>query len=238
MRTLVVGDIHGCLTALTRLLKEADLGPKDRLITVGDMVDRGQDSRGVLDVLMDLHQKEVLTPLRGNHEIMFLDAAKRGVSRTWLDMAGGRATLLSFGIQNPDKNWRNRIPNKYWRFLNESCLDMVELDAHFVVHANVEPGLGLEDQPTSAIHWSKLDPPLISHFSGKIMVCGHTVMAEGLPVDFGCAWGLDTGAYHDFGWLTMVELETRRVRQANEKGEYREVELAPWKPVPKEMDKS
>ncbi len=226
MRTLVVGDIHGCLTALKKLLELANLKPGDRLVTLGDMVDRGQNSRGVLELLMDLYKKEILTPLRGNHEVMFLEAAQ-GSSKNWLEAAGGRATLMSFGVQ-PGKAWRNAIPIEVWRFINESCLDLVELENHFLVHANVEAGLGLEDQPPSVIHWAKLDPPLMPHISGKIMVCGHTVMGEGLPVDFGSAWCLDTGAYHDFGWLSMVDIETREVWQANERGEARMVELHKW----------
>jgi serine/threonine protein phosphatase 1 len=175
---------------------------------------------------MDLYKKEILTPLRGNHEVMFLEAAQ-GSSKNWLEAAGGRATLMSFGVQ-PGKAWRNAIPIEVWRFINESCLDLVELENHFLVHANVEAGLGLEDQPPSVIHWAKLDPPLMPHISGKIMVCGHTVMGEGLPVDFGSAWCLDTGAYHDFGWLSMVDIETRAVWQANERGEARMVELHKW----------
>ena len=123
MRTLVVGDIHGCLTALKKLLELADLQPGDRLITLGDMIDRGQDSRGVLELLMDLHRREVLTPLRGNHEMMFLEAAQNS-SRTWLDTAGGRATLMSFGVE-PSRTWRNAIPIEVWRFTNETCLDPV-----------------------------------------------------------------------------------------------------------------
>ena len=226
MRTLVVGDIHGCLTALKKLLELANLKPGDRLVTLGDMVDRGQNSRGVLELLMDLYKKEILTPLRGNHEVMFLEAAQ-GSSKNWLEAAGGRATLMRFGVQ-PGKAWRNAIPIEVWRFINESCLDLVELENHFLVHANVEAGLGLEDQPPSVIHWAKLDPPLMPHISGKIMVCGHTVMGEGLPVDFGSAWCLDTGAYHDFGWLSMVDIETREVWQANERGEARMVELHKW----------
>jgi serine/threonine protein phosphatase 1 len=226
MRTLVVGDIHGCLTALKKLLELANLKPGDRLVTLGDMVDRGQNSRGVLELLMDLYKKEILTPLRGNHEVMFLEAAQ-GSSKNWLEAAGGRATLMSFGVQ-PGKAWRNAIPIEVWRFINESCLDLVELENHFLVHANVEAGLGLEDQPPSVIHWAKLEPPLMPHISGKIMVCGHTVMGEGLPVDFGSAWCLDTGAYHDFGWLSMVDIETREVWQANERGEARMVELHKW----------
>jgi hypothetical protein len=53
-------------------------------------------------------------------------------------------------------------------------------------------------------------------------------------VDFGSAWCLDTGAYQDFGWLSMVDLETRKVWQANERGESRQVDLHPWTPTPAE----
>lgn len=232
MRTLIVGDIHGCLKAFKTLLRVADPGPEDRFVTLGDMIDRGPESKGVLELLINMHSKGILTPLRGNHEIMFMDAGKRESSKNWLENAGGRFTLMSFGIE-PTKGWRNSIPLSIWRFINEACLDVVELDQHFMVHAGVEAGLPLEDQPPSVLHWAKLEIPPVPHFSGKIMVCGHTVMPDCLPVDFGSVWGLDTGAYQDFGWLSMVELETKTVWQANQRGEMRKGILQHWTKITK-----
>ena len=72
MRTLAIGDIHGCLTALKALLDFVAPAPDDRLITLGDYVDRGPDSHGVLDLMIDLHTQGRVIALRGNHEEMMI----------------------------------------------------------------------------------------------------------------------------------------------------------------------
>ena len=68
MRTLALGDIHGCLDALKLLLARIELTPDDRVIALGDYVDRGPDSRGVLDLMVKLHETGQLVALRGNHD--------------------------------------------------------------------------------------------------------------------------------------------------------------------------
>src|SRR5262249_22446677 len=75
MRHLAIGDVHGCLTALRRLAEFVPFDPgEDVLVTLGDYVDRGPDSRGVLDWLIAYKGKGKLVPLRGNHEVMMLAA--------------------------------------------------------------------------------------------------------------------------------------------------------------------
>ena len=78
MRTLVIGDIHGCWRALQALLAAVDLRPDDRIITLGDYVDRGPNSRGVVERLIELHARGNLIPLRGNHDEMMLEARRSG----------------------------------------------------------------------------------------------------------------------------------------------------------------
>ena len=80
MRTLVIGDIHGCSTALRTLLDAVKPGPEDVLVTLGDYVDRGPDSKGVLDILLGLEKTTQLKPIIGNHEILFLDVTGRCAS--------------------------------------------------------------------------------------------------------------------------------------------------------------
>src|SRR5262249_45198550 len=95
MRLLAIGDIHGCLHALTTLLDLVTPRSKDQIITLGDYVDRGPDSRGVLDHLIDLHDAGRLVALRGNHDAMMLEACN-GQNRGWL-ACGGIQTLISYG---------------------------------------------------------------------------------------------------------------------------------------------
>src|SRR5436305_15152730 len=100
MRTLAIGDIHGCSRALDALLAAVAPRPDDQLITLGDYVDRGPDSRGVLDRLLALHATGRLVALRGNHDYMMLQA-RAGVDRfMWLAF-GGRPTLESYGAESP-----------------------------------------------------------------------------------------------------------------------------------------
>ncbi|MBY0512799.1 MAG: serine/threonine protein phosphatase, partial [Gemmataceae bacterium] len=99
MRVLAIGDVHGCLMPLNDLLAAVKPTPDDLLITLGDVVDRGPDSKGVLDRMIRLRASGVnLVCLRGNHEIMMVEARKGGSSelRMWQSV-GGLQTLGSYG---------------------------------------------------------------------------------------------------------------------------------------------
>ena len=72
MRILAIGDIHGCSIAFDTLIASVQPQPNDKIITLGDYVDRGPDSKGVIDRLIALHETGQLTALRGNHELMML----------------------------------------------------------------------------------------------------------------------------------------------------------------------
>jgi serine/threonine protein phosphatase 1 len=96
-RTIAIGDILGCSAALDSLLQCLRPGPEDTLITLGAYIDRGPDSRGVLDRLIALAGDCRPVPLLGNHEEMLLAAIRdRTALRSWLE-CGGAATLRSYG---------------------------------------------------------------------------------------------------------------------------------------------
>ena len=78
MRYLAIGDIHGYADVLRQLLEFVQARPEDRIITLGDYVDRGPDSHGVLEQLIALHATGQLVSLRGNHDVMMLEARKGG----------------------------------------------------------------------------------------------------------------------------------------------------------------
>src|SRR6266478_1473594 len=96
MRTLAIGDIHGCLQALDRILEMVRPQPDDVVVVLGDYADRGPDSRGVIDRLLELRGHCRLVTLRGNHDQMMLDARSGyETQREWL-LCGGSKTLASY----------------------------------------------------------------------------------------------------------------------------------------------
>src|ERR1043166_4066276 len=96
-RTIAVGDVHGCSRALATLLDAIGPEPDDRLVLLGDYVDRGPDSRGVLDQLISLVGRCRVVPLLGNHEEMLLAVRSAPAAlKGWLT-CGGLATLESYG---------------------------------------------------------------------------------------------------------------------------------------------
>src|SRR5262245_14510494 len=127
MRTLAIGDIHGCLRALTALLGAARPRPDDFLVTLGDYVDRGPDSSGVLDYLVDLYATGRLVPLRGNHDQMMVDARAGDARELWLS-CGGAATLRSYGLAAPETDPLDAIPDRHWQFLERDCVNWYEND--------------------------------------------------------------------------------------------------------------
>ena len=220
MRTLAIGDIHGCLTALTTLLDFVAPTPEDRLITLGDYVDRGPDSRGVLDLLIDLHAKGRVVALRGNHEeMMVASRASEAMRRMWLT-CGGRETLASYGSAALDV-----VPAAHWHFLEKLCVDWFVTERHFFVHANAYPDVPFEEQPSFMLLWETLFEP-VHHFSGKIMICGHTRQLDGLPLNLGPTVCIDTGAYDREGWLTCLDVDAGRYWQADQRGRRRQGFLA------------
>jgi serine/threonine protein phosphatase 1 len=220
MRTLVIGDIHGCSTAFDAVLHAAAPTAGDQIITLGDYVDRGPDSRGVLDRLVALYARGNLVPLLGNHELMMLDARFGGDRLDMWLFCGGEETVASYGVAIPTPAALEAIPSKHWDFLGGLCVDYYETPTHLYAHANVCPHLPLDDQPDYMLFWTPLGGPL-EHISGKVLVCGHTRQVGHLPRRLGSAICIDTGAYEDDGWLTCLEAETDQYWQANERGQVR-----------------
>lgn len=221
MRTLAIGDVHGCFTALRTLLEAVQPGPGDVLVTLGDYVDRGPDSKRVLETLLDLEGRTQLKPLIGNHEILFLDVqAGRLAADNWLQV-GGRETLLSY---HPDSQqaWRS-IPQAHLDFLSQRCLRYWETPTHLFVHANANAFLPMEEQTDDWLFWTRFNDAF-PHMSGKVMVCGHTAQRSGLPNVLPHAVCLDTWAYGE-GWLTCLDLSQNLFIQANQSGQLRQLSL-------------
>ncbi|WP_020472575.1 metallophosphoesterase family protein [Zavarzinella formosa] len=220
MRTLAIGDIHGCLTALDTLLGFIQLKSDDHLIFLGDYIDRGPDSKGVLDRMIQLRLTGQVVTLRGNHELMMLGANEhRAALRSWL-YCGGQEALDSYSTFEHQATLKD-IPSAHWHFLRQGCLDWYETDTHIFVHANLHYDLPMEHQETSYLQWEFLNPQMFKpHFSGKTMICGHSEQRNGRPLVIPGAVGIDTYAYGD-GWLTCLDVATGEYWQTNELGETR-----------------
>jgi serine/threonine protein phosphatase 1 len=224
MRTLAIGDIHGCARALAALLAAVDPAPEDRIVALGDYVDRGPDSRGVLEMLLALHATGRLVALRGNHEQMMLDARRGGEDfRLWL-ACGGARTLASYGVAVPTLAALDDIPERHWSFIEDELVDFYEEEGHFFVHANAYPDVPLAEQPPSMLLWETLVEPC-EHVSGKVMVCGHTRQRSGRPRHLGTTICIDTWVYDPAGWLTCLDVAGERYWQANEQGQVRTGDL-------------
>jgi serine/threonine protein phosphatase 1 len=219
-RYLAIGDIHGCLTALRALTDLVAPGADDTLVTLGDYVDRGPDSRGVLDFIIGLRDSCNHVALRGNHEIMMLDASQKSRWRgPWLQY-GGDATLLSYSSgAGDDPGSFDDVPDAHIDLLENGLESFFECDSHFFVHANADPEVPLDMQSDANLFWRKYDDPK-PHCSGKIMVCGHSVQPSGLPITNGHSICIDTWAYGD-GWLSCLDVGSGQVWQANEAGQTR-----------------
>ena len=216
-RVIAIGDIHGCLDALQTIVEL--IGPKtdDTLVTLGDYVDRGPDSRGVLDLLIDLRTRCQLVPLFGNHEEMMYEVVvEEKPPYDWL-RHGGVDTLDSYGFVGNLKV----IPESHREFL-ESLVDFHSTETHFFVHANYDPSLELEDQPPELLRWIKLSENLpLPHRSGRRAVVGHTHDREGEIFELPHLLCLDTYCYGGL-WLTAMDVTTGQVWQVNQDGSVRE----------------
>jgi serine/threonine protein phosphatase 1 len=219
MRILAIGDIHGCSIAFDTLLAAVQLQPDDQIITLGDYVDHGPDSKGIINRLIALHDTGQLVALRGNHERMMQEARLSYKKELQWICCNGDKTLASYSVSGDELNLAD-IPKTHWNFLDNACVNWYEMDTHFFVHANANPDLPLSRQPDYVLFWEPFDNPA-PHCSGKIMVCGHSSQKSGLPLNVGHAICIDTWVYGK-GWLTCLDVTSGKVWQANQAGQQRE----------------
>lgn len=221
-RTIAIGDIHGCSDALAALIGAVSPSPDDTVITLGDHIDRGPDSHGVIDQLVALAGRCQLVPLSGNHEEMLADAlVDIAGMRLWLT-CGGADTLRSYGWRpgGPRRALTDWITDPHRMFL-AGCRPYYETDTHLFVHAGYQPELPMDRQPGRALRWRVTDPGTARpHHSGKVVVVGHTPQLTGEVLDLGFLMCIDTNCVRG-GWLTAVDIDTGQVWQADCAGRIR-----------------
>ena len=215
-RLIAIGDIHGCLAALDAVIEAIAPRPDDTIVTLGDYVDRGPDSRGVLETLVALGRRTRVVSILGNHDEMMLKVCRgrRDLLLDWLAY-GGDATLLSYGMLAPEAVWPQHLA------ILEACPVYFETERHFFVHGNYQANIALARQPREVLMWESLKKWIPSaHESGKTAVVGHTAQKSGRILDLGYLKCIDTWCYGD-GCLTAMDVASGQVWQATKTGKRR-----------------
>ncbi len=215
-RIIAIGDIHGCSTALKTLLDTISVTATDTVISLGDLVDRGPDSKGVIEQLLELKDRCNFVLIQGNHEEMLLNVVRDGEApHEWLKH-GGVATLDSYGFTGDV----SVVPHDHIAFM-ESAVPFFETDEHFFVHGNYAPKIALADQDPTVLRWKSLiESTPGPHISGKKAVVGHTPDKSGEIFDIGHLICIDTFCYGG-RWLTGMDVASGEVWQANDEGDVR-----------------
>jgi len=212
-KIFAIGDIHGCLEKLQDLISGMEIDRQnDKLIFIGDYIDRGRFSREVVDYVIRIQNeyKNVFC-LLGNHEQMFLrylDGENEGL---YLEN-GGVATLESYNMLISDdiEKRKNKIPPDHRKFF-ESLLPYYETEDYLFVHAGLKPGTPPAEQKLFDLLWIRYEFIEAEEDFGKIVVFGHTPFAE--PLIEANKIGIDTGAVYGRK-LTCVELPEVKIYQA------------------------
>lgn len=214
MRRFVIGDIHGCAKALRTLIETIAPQPDDELVFLGDYVDRGPDSRNVVDQVIELQDQCRVVALRGNHEIMLMGVALGGLDDSvWL-ANGGNATVSSYNGN------LSKIPARHLAFFQELAPYYELIDTIFV-HAGYNHLLAMHQQDDATTYWNHLSNPLpLPHQSGKRVFLGHTPQGSGNVLDAGHVVCVDTYCFGG-GYLTALEVDSGEVIQADYHGHLR-----------------
>jgi serine/threonine protein phosphatase 1 len=214
-RTFIVGDIHGCAQELEALVTGLPLQAEDRLIFLGDYIDRGPSSREVVEFLLQFKAEKTcqMTFLKGNHEDMFLDFLGKGghFGEGFLDN-GGRATLRSYRISQEEKGATAlaMLPPEHVEFFQ--TLEMFAVVGNVLcVHAGVNPLITLGEQSAEELLWIRQEFLAHPHALPYTVVFGHTPH-RAVRFELPYKVGIDTGLVYG-GKLTCLEVSEKQVYQ-------------------------
>jgi serine/threonine protein phosphatase 1 len=220
MARYAIGDVHGCVNSLIKLIEvQLKLTKDDTLYFLGDLVNKGPDSRGVIDYIFRLiKEKYNVICLRGNHDQMFFDAYYGKFAPYWSSEHAEIKTLKSFGVDSVEK-----IPIRYFDFIREMPF-FLELDNCFLVHAGFNFSLGNPLIDFKAMLHARRMEIKPEQLRGKKIIHGHVPREWNLieksvknkeieiNIDGGCVYYLNEG----LGNLVAIDLDTFQLfRQEN-----------------------
>lgn len=222
MRVYAIGDIHGRSDLLRMLLGRIAADNKARpsadthIVFLGDLVDRGTDSAGVIDTAIALKNSgRNVRFLMGNHEEVFVRACRERDPKTtrFFLRIGGEATVLSYPITRAEymaldmeqlsERLTTLVPEEHLAFI-ENFEDQIVIGDYVFVHAGIRPGISLSEQKPSDLRWIREEFVKQRGDLEKVVVYGHTIYDE--VEERGSRIGIDTGAYAS-DKLTALALE-------------------------------
>jgi len=216
MRSYIIGDIHGCVKELACLIESLPLKKRDRLVFLGDYIDRGPDSRGVVSYLLDLQQDSSyeFVFLKGNHEDMLLSyLGLAGQHGEMFFYNGGQATLVSYGLSSRDLSSQAvfaAMPAGHIEFF-QALKSYWTNGAYLCVHAGIHPEKSLQEQTEAELLWIRNKFIYSAHALPYTVVFGHTPQTDVL-YDLPYKIGLDTGLVYG-NKLSCLETEEKVLYQ-------------------------
>jgi serine/threonine protein phosphatase 1 len=177
-RLYAIGDIHGCLGKLRRLMvrceQDADGAPMS-FVFIGDYIDRGPESRGVVEYLKELQAQRDVVCLKGNHEALALAAVDESANHAHWLLNGGDTTLRSYGVGTA-----HELPASHVAWLRSLRLTFDD-GSRLFVHAGIDPARPLDAQDEHDLLWIR--QPFLSdrRDHGRLIVHGHTPLRTGRP---------------------------------------------------------
>jgi len=211
-KIFAIGDIHGCISPLDKLMAQLDIdASQDTLIFVGDYIDRGPDSKGVIDAILDIRKNigDVVC-LTGNHEDMFLNYCLDRRNENLYMSNGGMRTLASYGF-SPEGTEELILPPSHREFFT-GLRTYHETDDYIFVHAGLRPGIPLDRQDREDLMWIRFEFINSPYDFGKTVVYGHTPVSLNKPLIDKNKICIDTGAVYG-GKLTCIELPKMTIYQ-------------------------
>jgi serine/threonine protein phosphatase 1 len=219
MRKIAISDIHGCSLSFGALLDQLALTTTDELYLLGDFIDRGPDSKAVLDQVFSLEDEGYTVHcLRGNHEDAFqISCRNPDFFYSWYDGWGGKQTLESFDVRMP-----NSVPFKYRHFMKKLGY-VLEVDEYILVHAGLDfrysnPLTPNEDMLYARDWYDSID---YGWLGDRIIVHGHTPVARETieklwkKLDHYRVLDIDGGCFAQHlpgkGWLCAFDMTNREL---------------------------
>lgn len=212
-RRIVIGDVHGCSKTLNKLLiDKVKIHKSDTIYFLGDYIDRGNNSKKVVDIIIELLIMGFnVKCLIGNHELMLMESVHSNISfQTW-QKNGGKVTLDSFKIAHP-----SQLKRRYMLFF-QSLQYYIELEDYILVHGglNFEIENPLED--IASMCWVRNQYVNKDKIRGKRIIVGHTptklskikqsLLEDRILLDGGCVYG----DYEGLGYLVALDLDTNEL---------------------------